>query len=114
MSGSGTMNVCVHNVAGFLGRLPGWFAAFGRRLARARPDPSADPGTQEALRESEERLRLVRRATGLGMYEIDWLAPRRHLSPELRTIPRGPPELRIHTDAHLLQHILPRHKRKPF
>src|SRR5256885_13358520 len=111
MSGSGTMNVCVHNVAGFLGRLPGWFAAFGRRLARARPDPSADPGTQEALRESEERLRLVRRATGLGMYEIDWLARRRPWAPQLRTRPGGPPGLPIDTETRLVARITPRPQR---
>jgi PAS domain S-box-containing protein len=108
------MNVRLHNVAGFLGRLPGWFAAFGRRFAGARPDSAVDPATQEALRESEERLRLVRRATGLGMYEIDWLARRRYWSPELRTILRIPPELDIDTDRDLLAHIIPSDMRVHF
>jgi PAS domain S-box-containing protein len=114
MSGSGTMNVRAHYVAGFLSRLPGWFAAFGRRLRRARPASAADPATQEALRDSEERLRLVRRATGLGMYEIDWTARRRYWSPELRTILRVPPDRDIDTDSDLLERIIPSDMRTHF
>src|SRR5437870_826972 len=108
------MNFRVHNVAGFLGRMPGWFAAFGRRVARARPDSAADRATQEALRDSEERLRLVRRATGLGMYEIDWVARRRYWSPELRTILRVPLDADINTDMDLLERIIPNDMRTRF
>src|SRR3954471_21058524 len=114
MSGSGTMNFRVHNVAGFLGWLPGCLAAFGRRFARARPDDAADPATHEALRESEERLRLVRRATGLGMYEIDWVARRRYWSPELRAILRVPPDIDIDSDTDLLERIIPTDMRAHF
>ena len=57
-----------------------------RRVA-ARPD-AGELSTEQALRDSEERLRLVRRATGLGMYEIDWVARRRYWSPELRALLR--------------------------
>src|SRR3954447_3349668 len=66
-TGSGTMNSRVHHDVGLLGRLASWLEAFRRRPDSARPDP-ADQATQDALRDSEERLRLVRRATGLGMY----------------------------------------------
>ncbi len=70
--------------------------------------------TQEALRDSEERLRLVRRATGLGMYEIDWLARRRYWSPELRAILRVPAEADINTDVDLLERIIPDEMRAAF
>ena len=78
-------------------------AGFGRDRARA-----DELATQEALRDSEERLRLVRRATGLGMYEIDWVARRRYWSPELRALLRVPDDLDINTDADLLERIIPR------
>jgi len=101
------MNFRVHQVAGLLTRLADWLAAFTRRAVGARADNSADPATQEALRQSEERLRLVRRATGLGMYEIDWVGRRRYWSPELRAILRIPPDLDIGTDSDLLERIIP-------
>ena len=78
---------------------------------RARADELA---TQEALRDSEERLRLVRRATGLGMYEIDWVARRRYWSPELRALLRVPDDLDINTDADLLERIIPEEMRAAF
>src|ERR1043166_4149736 len=77
-------------------------AGVGRSGARA-----DELATQEALRDSEERLRLVRRATGLGMYEIDWAARRRYWSPELRAILRMPPDFDIDKDADLLERIIP-------
>jgi PAS domain S-box-containing protein len=80
----------------------------------ARPDAAADFAAQEALRESEERLRLVRRATGLGMYEIDWIARRRYWSPELRAILRLPPDIDIDTDADLIERIIPSEMRQSF
>jgi PAS domain S-box-containing protein len=73
----------------------------GRADARAK-----ELATQQALRESEERLRLVRRATGLGMYEIDWVARRRYWSPELRTLLRVPDDFDINTDSDLLERII--------
>ncbi len=63
---------------------------------------------------SEERLRLVRRATGLGMYEIDWVARRRYWSPELRAILRVPADLDINADADLLERIVPKEMRARF
>ena len=70
--------------------------------------------TQQALRDSEERLRLVRRATGLGMYEIDWAERRRYWSPELRALLRVPDDLDINTDADLLERIIPDDMRAAF
>ena len=84
-------------------------AGFGRDRARA-----DELATQEALRDSEERLRLVRRATGLGMYEIDWVARRRYWSPELREILRVPDDLDINTDTDLLERIIPDEMRARF
>ena len=84
-------------------------AGFGRDRARA-----DELTTQEALRDSEERLRLVRRATGLGMYEIDWVARRRYWSPELRALLRVPDDLDINTDADLLERIIPDEMRGVF
>ena len=109
------MTTRVHHLPGILGRLPEWLSALGRRLAGARPDvTSSDLSTQEALRDSEERLRLVRRATGLGMYEIDWVARRRYWSPELRAILRVPPETDINADSDLLERIIPADMRGRF
>jgi PAS domain S-box-containing protein len=86
--------------AGVLGRLRGTrLGGYGS----ARPD---DLATQQALRDSEERLRLVRRATGLGMYEIDWVARRRYWSPELRTLLRVPDDFDINSDSDLLERII--------
>jgi PAS domain S-box-containing protein len=107
------MNFRVHHDAGFLGRLARWLAAFGRGRVPARPD-APDLATQEALRVSEERLRLVRRATGLGMYEIDWVARRRYWSPELRAILRVPGDLDINMDTDLLERIIPNDMRTQF
>ena len=92
----------------FLRRLP----FFGRR-GFARPDES-ELATEQALRDSEERLRLVRRATGLGMYEIDWVARRRYWSPELRTLLRVPADLDINSDTDLLERIIPEEMRGAF
>lgn len=70
--------------------------------------------TEAALRDSEEQLRLVRRATGLGMYEIDWIARRRYWSPELRELLRVPHDLDINTDSDLLERIIPEEMRPRF
>src|SRR4051794_41444360 len=113
MTGSGTMNSHVHHGAGLLGRLASWLAAFRRRSISVRPEPP-DQATREALRDSEERLRLVRRATGLGMYEIDWLERRRYWSPELRAILRVSPDHDIDTDTDLLERIIPNDMRMQF
>ena len=96
------------HLANSLRRLPGIGSLVRARAAHA------DVSTQEALRDSEERLRLVRRATGLGMYEIDWVARRRYWSPELRAILRAPPELDINTDTDLLERIIPNDMRTRF
>ena len=108
------MNLRVDHAAGLWGRLPGWLLRLGRRLVGVRPEGPSDLSTQEALRDSEERLRLVRRATGLGMYEIDWVARRRYWSPELRAILRVPPEVDIETDSDLLERIIPTDMRARF
>src|SRR6186997_1267500 len=84
-------------------------AGFGRGGVRA-----DELATQQALRDSEERLRLVRRATGLGMYEIDWVARRRYWSPELRAILRVPGDVDINTDTDLLERIIPTDMRTRF
>src|ERR1044072_9893589 len=84
-------------------------AGFGRDRARA-----DELATQAALRESEERLRLVLRATGLGMYEIDWVARRRYWSPELRALLRVPDDHDINTDTDLLERIIPDEMRPGF
>jgi PAS domain S-box-containing protein len=76
-----------------------------------------EPGglsTEAALRDSEERLRLVRRATGLGMYEIDWVARRRYWSPELRELLRVSPDFDLNTDSDLLERIIPSDMRGRF
>lgn len=110
------MNARVNQFTRLLRRLPGFLRVLGRRGVRARADQPSLPdlATQEALRDSEERLRLVRRATGLGMYEIDWVARRRYWSPELRTILRVPPDLDINTDTDLLERIIPNDMRTRF
>jgi len=108
------MNSRVHQVAGPFGRLARWLAAFGRGRVAARPDSVPDLATKEALRESEERLRLIRRATGLGMYEVDWTARRRYWSPELRSILRIPPDVDIDTDTDLIERIIPADMRGRF
>ena len=93
------------------------FVSWLRRLLRndaLRRARVPDVATQQALRDSEERLRLVRRATGLGMYEIDWVARRRYWSPELRAILRAPPDLDIDTDTDLLERIIPPEMRAQF
>ena len=107
------MNVRVGNFAGFLSRLRGSLAAIGRRLAGVRPNVNAIP-SDAALRDSEERLRLIRRATGLGMYEIDWVARRRYWSPELRAILRVPDDVDINTDPDLIERIIPTDMRGRF
>ena len=95
-----------------LRRLAGLVESLGRRAA-ARPDDE-ELSTEQALRDSEERLRLVRRATGLGMYEIDWVARRRYWSPELRALLRVPDDLDINTDTDLLERIVPDEMRAAF
>jgi PAS domain S-box-containing protein len=84
------------------------------RRAFARAHRGAPDATREALRDSEERLRLVRRATGLGMYEVDWVARRRYWSPELRAMLRVPADLDINADADLLERIVPGEMRGRF
>ena len=93
--------VLLRRARGFLRSLSRWRVSV-RRDHRNAPDPAA----QEALRDSEERLRLIRRATGLGMYEIDWVEKRRYWSPELRAILRVPLELDINTNVDLLERII--------
>src|SRR6185295_2965522 len=105
----GAMSLSVGRFAELLRGLAGRFG-LGRRVDTRLPDLA----TQQALRDSEERLRLVRRATGLGMYEIDWVARRRYWSPELRAILRAPPDLDIDTDADLLERIIPPEMRAQF
>src|ERR1700752_508786 len=97
-----------------LTKIRSWLADFFGSAAPLRPDGGPDLSTQEALRDSEERLRLVRRATGLGMYEIDWDARRRYWSPELREILRVPPEADINSDSDLLERIIPTDMRTRF
>src|SRR5947209_17553001 len=95
------MNARVNHFTRLLRRLRGFLRRLGRWRVDARPDQLPDLTTQEALRDSEERLRLVRRATGLGRYELDWM-PRRHdWSPEPGTLLRVPPELDIRTASGL-------------
>src|SRR5256885_7142115 len=110
------MNARVNQFTKLLRRLAGFFRSLGRRRVRVRPDQPTLPelSTQEALRDSEERLRLVRRATGLGMYEIDWVARRRYWSPELRAILRVPLGADINTDSDLLERIIPNDMRTRF
>jgi len=98
-----------------LAKIRSWLArVFGSAAPFARGNGGSDLATEEALRDSEERLRLVRRATGLGMYEIDWLARRRYWSPELRTILRVPAEVDINSDTDLLERIIPTDMRARF
>jgi len=97
------------------GEIRSWLAGLlGGPTALARADSATDLSTQEALRESEERLRLVRRATGLGMYEIDWVARRRYWSPELRAILRVPTDVDINSNTDLLERIIPTDMRARF
>ncbi|MBX6426198.1 MAG: PAS domain S-box protein [Variibacter sp.] len=60
----------------------------------------------------EERLRLVGRVTGFGLFEIDWLARRRYWSPELRALLRVPEGMDISTDNTLLERILSESQRE--
>jgi PAS domain S-box-containing protein len=92
-------------------RLRGLVGLRGRAGARLDLDELA---TQQALQDSEERLRLVRRATGLGMYEIDWVERRRYWSPELRALLRAPADLDINSDTDLLERIIPDEMRATF
>ena len=96
-------------VSSIVRRLPG-LVGLGRIGARFQTELA----TEEALRDSEERLRLVRRATGLGMYEIDWIARRRYWSPELRALLRVPPDFDLNTDTDLLERIIPKEMRAAF
>jgi PAS domain S-box-containing protein len=98
----------------FLAKIRSWLAGLFGSAAHLRPDGGPDLSTQEALRDSEERLRLVRRATGLGMYEIDWDARRRYWSPELREILRVPLDVDINADTDLLEQIIPTDMRARF
>jgi PAS domain S-box-containing protein len=84
------------------------------RRASARAGEAPGDAAEEALRDSEERLRLVRRATGLGMYEVDWVARRRYWSPELRAMLRVPADLDINADGDLLERIVPGEMRGRF
>jgi PAS domain S-box-containing protein len=80
----------------------------GRRIGlRGRASAPGELATETALRDPEEQLRLVRRATGLGMYEIDWVGRRRYWSPELRELLRVPADFDINTDTDLLERIIP-------
>src|SRR5262245_63490225 len=98
-----------------LGELRSWLVSLlGGSAAPARGEDGSGLSTQEALRDSEERLRLVRRATGLGMYEIDWVARRRYWSPELRAILRVPADTDINSDTDLLERIIPPDMRAHF
>jgi PAS domain S-box-containing protein len=90
------------------------FLGWLRSLAGFRASAPSGLATEAALRDSEERLRLVRRATGLGMYEIDWTARRRYWSPELRALLRVPDDLDINTDTDLLERIVPDEMRAAF
>ena len=110
------MNARLNQFSQLLRRLPGFLRGPGRWRFGARFDQPTLPdlATQEALRDSEERLRLVRRATGLGMYEIDWVARRRYWSPELRAILRVPADLDINTESDLLERIIPNDMRTRF
>src|SRR5947209_7901220 len=110
------MNARVTQFARLLRRLRGFSRGLRRRRVPASADRATahDLATEEALRESEERLRLVRRATGLGMYEIDWIARRRYWSPELRAILRVAPDLDINTDSDVLERIIPNDMRTRF
>jgi PAS domain S-box-containing protein len=94
-----------------LNRLRGLVGLRGAAAARPHEDELA---TQQALQDSEERMRLVRRATGLGMYEIDWVERRRYWSPELRALLRVPGDLDINTDTDLLERIIPDEMRAAF
>jgi PAS domain S-box-containing protein len=107
----GAMGIPAGTLAGVLRRLSDLVPA---GLGRGGRDRSRELATQEALRDSEERLRLVRRATGLGMYEIDWIARRRYWSPELRAILRVPADLDINSDGDLLERIIPDDQRGAF
>src|ERR1044072_4749009 len=98
----------------WLGGIRTWLAGLLGSSAFVRADGSSDLSTQEALRESEERLRLVRRATGLGMYEIDWVARRRYCSPELREVLRLPADFDINSATDLLERIIPTDMRARF
>jgi PAS domain S-box-containing protein len=100
---------------------PGFSQALGWLRTSLRSGERADArlqqselSTEAALRDSEEQLRLVRRATGLGMYEIDWVARRRYWSPELRALLRVPENLDINTDTDLLERIIPEDTRPHF
>jgi PAS domain S-box-containing protein len=110
------MNARVNTFTQLLRRLPLALRSLRGRRVGARTDSPTLPdlATQEALRDSEERMRLVRRATGLGMYEIDWVARRRYWSPELRAILRVPGDLDINTDSDLLERIIPNDMRTGF
>jgi len=110
------MNACVNTFIQLLRRLPPALRSLRRRCVGSRTDSPKLPdlATQEALRDSEERMRLVRRATALGMYEIDWVARRRFWSPELRAILRVPSELDINSDIDLLERIIPDEMRARF
>src|SRR3954463_1087995 len=110
------MNARLNQFSQLLRQLAGFLLGLGRWRVGARADQSTLPdlATQEALRDSEERLRLVRRATGLGMYEIDWIARRRYWSPELRAILRVSPDHDIDTDTDLLERIIPNDMRTQF
>jgi PAS domain S-box-containing protein len=99
-------------ISRFFSRLRGLVSSLGGR-ADARPDGD-ELATQQALQDSEERMRLVRRATGLGMYEIDWVERRRYWSPELRALLRVPDDLDINTDTDLLERIIPDEMRTAF
>src|SRR4029077_5462580 len=110
------MNARVNQFTKLLRQLSGLLRGLGRWRVGVRPDQALLPdlATEEALRDSEERLRLVRRATGLGMYEIDWMARRRYWSPELRAILRVPPDLDINSHTDLLERIIPNDMRTHF
>jgi PAS domain S-box-containing protein len=68
-------------------------------------------GSQSAPLGGEEQLRLATRASGVGLFEIEWQKRRRYWSPELRALLRVPESVDVASDINLLDRMMPARQR---
>lgn len=77
------------------------------RTAHASAAQASDTTADIVPLGNEEQLRLATRASGVGLFEINWQMRRRYWSPELRDLLRVPEEVDVTTDSHFLDRMVP-------